>query len=206
MKSGRPLRGRIKRACSGTCVVLALATGPAQASVSNSSSSIDMRAGEGMIGSPTSGSFWPTYWVDAKWALKSDSRSTGLDVQFGAIQTEDASRAAACDVAPWIAGRRYCARASDPGPRFTALYAGLQSELTSRLRSGEPGDFRVYVGGGFAHLQGASLQSTLQPYAAAETELHSRSSWSARAALLICPSAPGGLGIAVPSIKVEYRF
>jgi len=206
MAAGKGLRNRSSKARLFACLILSVAAVPALASAPESSSALDMRAGEGMIGSPTGGSFWSTYWVDAKWALPSSLMSGGLDVQLGAIQTEDASREAACTVAPWIAGRRYCARAGDPGPRFTALYAGVQSELVSGLRRAEPGDFRVYVGGGFAHLQGAVLESSLQPYASAETEFNSRSSWSARAAVYLCPSAPGGLGIAAPSLKVEYRF
>ncbi|HAR41126.1 MAG TPA: hypothetical protein DCS07_00580 [Bdellovibrionales bacterium] len=149
-------------------------------------------------------------WVEAKIRLLDSVpglRAIGL--QLGTQQTEEITKNTLCRTAPSIAGRIYCSTADSDlqgGPQYTALYAGIQTELIE-MATLEPRPLRIYVGTGYSQIQSTTIPSNGTPYTSVEIVYESRRQFTAKAALYISPiDETSSLGIAMPGLSVSYYF
>ncbi|MCM2279684.1 MAG: hypothetical protein NDJ89_16540 [Oligoflexia bacterium] len=147
-----------------------------------------------------------THWVSLKLhPFRDGFRPRPFGLQAGLQQSEDATRAAACRLAPSIAGKSYCG--TEGAAYFTALYGGMQAELVE-LAAADPRPLRITVGAGASAIRAAPFEGTaLQPYSSLELGYQLREKLQARAAAFVSYIGPEeGLGISAPTLALEYRF
>ncbi|MCM2322745.1 MAG: hypothetical protein NDJ90_05750 [Oligoflexia bacterium] len=194
-----------------------LLAGGASASPVPPTSVIELESGKGFLARAESivgggsGQIRNTHWVEMRVQPFRDHRQLRpFGAQLGLQQSEDAMRTTACRIAPSIAGENYCGQAdsdAENGANFTALYAGLQTDLVELTSTGER-PLKVMLGAGATLVRHIALEGPrLLPYSSIQLGYRLQKGLHARAGAFVSYlSAAGGLAISAPAIELEYRF
>lgn len=175
---------------------------------------LDLSSGNGFVGQAsvilggTSGRIIPTRWLDAK--LRPFTRSMEMvGLQFGVHQSDDILNVLLCKGTWNAVGKDFCRESMEElktGPRFSALYGGIQTEIIEVLTR-EPRSMQIYLGGGVADVHSAYRPPSVLPYISVEAIYDWRWNLSARAGFFLSNlDNLENASMAVPTVSMEYRF